>query len=116
VSPLAIRRLIHRFRRHGAVLLAVIAVGCAVAVHHSVLSMGEMHSDPGMSTPMELCLGVVLAVGAVVAAVAVAALVLGRWRSPMDLGAVGLSLAPARPEARARASPALLSLLCISRR
>jgi hypothetical protein len=106
----------HRFRRHGAVLLAVMAVGCAVAVHHSVLSMGEMHSDPGMSTPMELCLGVVLAVGAAVAAGGVAALALGRWRSPTDLGAVGLSLASVRPEPRARASPTLLSLLCISRR
>jgi hypothetical protein len=107
---------LHRFRRHGAVLLAVMAVGCAVAVHHSVLSMGEMHSDPGMSTPMEFCLGVVLAVGAAVAAVGVAALALGRWRPPTDLGAVGLSLASVRPEPRARASPTLLSLLCISRR
>ena len=116
MSPLTIRRLSRRFRPHGAALLAVIAMSSAIAVHHSGVSMGEMHHDIGMGAAMELCLGVFVAVGAAVAAVGIGLRELGRWRPPGDLQAHELSSASGRPEPCARAGPALLSLLCISRR
>ena len=116
MSALAIRRLARRFRRHGTALLAVLVVGSAVAVHHSGMSMGDMHSDGALGAAMELCLAVFVAVGAAVAAVGIGLLSLGRWRPPPDSRAMGLSLAIERPEPRARAGPALLSLLCVFRR
>ena len=116
MSPLTIRRLSRRFRRHGAALLAVLAVGGAVAVHHSGFAMDGMHHDAGVGAAIELCVGVFVAVGATVLAAAIGLLALGRWRPQAALDAVGLSRASARPEPRARAGPALLSQLCISRR
>jgi hypothetical protein len=116
VSPLAIRRLARRCRRRGAALLAVAAVGAAIAAHHSGVSEADMHHDGIANAAMELCLGVFVAVGTAVAAVAIGLLALGRWRPPAELRAVGLSGACSRPEPRARAGPALLMLLCVSRR
>jgi hypothetical protein len=114
VSPLALRRLARRLRGRGIALLAVCAIGGAMAVHHSDLAM--MHDDGGMSAAMELCLGVFVAVGTAAAAMAVAFIGLAARRPPGELAAVGLSVAVEPPEPRARAGPALLSLLCISRR
>jgi len=108
--------MMRRFRRHGTGLLVVFAIASAIAVHHSGLAMGDMHHDMGLGVAMELCLGVFVAVGAAVVAVAIALVAIGRWRPLTDLRAVGLSFAIARPQPRARAGPALLSLLCISRR
>jgi hypothetical protein len=115
VSPLAIRRLARRCRRRGTALLAVLAVGTAVAAHHSSLSMADMHHDGFAGAAMELCLGVFVAVGAAVAAVAIGLVALGRWRPDTDLRPAGLSGARRRPEPRARAGPSLLTLLCVSR-
>jgi hypothetical protein len=116
MSLLAIRRASRRFRRRGAALLAVVAIGGLIAVHHSGVAMGDMHHDAGMGTAMELCLGVFVAVGAAAAAVAIGLIWLGGRRPPVDLQAVGLSAAVTRPEARARPGPAVLTLLCVCRR
>jgi hypothetical protein len=116
VSLLAIRRVSLRFRRRGATLVAVMAIGGLIAVHHSGAAMGDMHADAGMGTAMELCLGVLIAVGTAAAAVAIGVIGLGRWRPPVDLHVGGLSRAVAQPEARARPGPAVLSLLCVCRR
>lgn len=105
-----------RFHRNGAALLAVVAIGGAVAAHHSGMPMADMHHDAGINAAMELCLAVFVAVGAAAAAVAVGMLALKARRTPGEPRAVGLSLAIPRPEPRARAGPILLSLLCISRR
>jgi hypothetical protein len=116
VSPLAIRRAARRFRRHGTALLAVLVIGSAMAVHHAGPPMSVGHDDGAMDGAIELCLGVFVAVGAAVAALAVGVISLGRWRPPIDLRPTGLSGAVVRPEPRARAGPVLLSLLCVSRR
>jgi peptidoglycan/LPS O-acetylase OafA/YrhL len=116
VSPLAIRRFARRCRRRGVALLAVAAVGSAIAAHHSGVSMADMHHDGIANAAMELCLGVFVAIGTAVAAVGIALLPLGRRRPPPELRAAGLSGARSRPEPRARPGPALLSLLCVSRR
>lgn len=114
MSPLALRRITRRLRGRGIALLAVCAIGGAVAAHHSDLAM--THHDGGMSAAMELCLGVFVAVGTAAAAMVVAFMGTAARRPPAGLPAVGLSVAVAAPEPRARAGPALLSLLCISRR
>jgi hypothetical protein len=106
-----------RLRRNGAALATVLAIGGAVAVHHSDLAIGAMHHDAGgMGATLELCLGVFGAVGAGVAAVAIGLMALARWRPPRLLGAVALSHAVAAPEPRARPGPSVLSLLCVRRR
>jgi hypothetical protein len=111
VSPLAIRRCARRCHRRGVALLAVAAVGAAIAAHHS-----GVHHDGMASAAVELCLGVFVAVGTAVAAVGMALLALGPRRPPAALLAVGLSGACSRPPPRARPGPALLTLLCVSRR
>jgi hypothetical protein len=116
VSPLAIRRCARRCHRRGVALLAVAAVGAAIAAHHSGVSMGDLHHDGMASAAVELCLGVFVAVGTAVAAVGMALLALGPRRPPAALLAVGLSGACSRPQPRARPGPALLTLLCVSRR
>jgi hypothetical protein len=112
---MAIRRLMRRFGTRGGVLLAVLAVSAAIAMHHSVVSAGDMHHDAGMGAAVELCLGVIAA-GAAAVAVAIAAVALGRWRPPETLAADGLALGFSSPVPRVRAGPALLSQLCVRRR
>lgn len=78
--------------------------------------MGEMQHAHGMGEAVELCLGAFAAVGAAVAVVGLGLVALGRWRPPIVLWAEGLSRSAVVPEPRARAGPAFLSLLCVSRR
>jgi hypothetical protein len=115
MSPLAIRRAARPLRRHGPALFAVLAISFAIAVHHGGLPTSAGHHD-GAVGAIELCLGVFVAVGAAVAAVAISFISLGRWRPPIDPRPSGLSRAVVGPEPRARAGPVLLSLLCVSRR
>jgi hypothetical protein len=63
-----------------------------------------------------MCLGAFVAVGTAVAAIAIALVALRRWRPAERLVPTGLSSALPAPEPRARAGPALLSVLCVSRR
>lgn len=102
-------------RRNGAVVLAVLAVGGAVAVHHSDLATGGMDHH-GAGATLELCLGVFAMVGAGVAAVTLGLLAPARLRPIRTVAAVGLSGAADAPHPRARPGPPLLSLLCVRRR
>jgi hypothetical protein len=115
VSALAIRRLSRRFSARGGVLVAVVAVSGAIAMHHSVVSAGDLHHGGAMAAAVELCLGV-MAAGAAVVAIAIGVLGLGRWRPPEILAANGLAAALRSPIPRVRAGPSLLSLLCVRRR
>jgi hypothetical protein len=116
VGPLAIRRATRRFRRHGVALFAVVAIGCAIAIHHGAPPTDAMHHDGALSTIVDLCAGVVVAVGSAAAAVAIGLISLGRWRPRADMRPVGLSRALAWHQPRARAGPLLLSLVCVARR
>jgi hypothetical protein len=97
-------------------VLAVLAVGGAVAVHHSDIAMSGMQHDGSIGATLELCLGVFAMIGAGVAAVAIGLVSLGRWRPARVLAAVGLAAPVAAPHPRARAGPPFLSLLCVRRR
>jgi len=116
VSAILIRRQIIRRRRHLTAVVAVLALGAAVATHHDAMAIGGMPDHHGMTVAMEICLGVMTAVGAGVAAVACGVLSVGRLR-PTGLLIVGGPVIQARPPLpRARAGPPLLCLLCVSRR
>jgi hypothetical protein len=112
---MAIRRTMCRFNGRGGVLLAVVIVSGAIAMHHSVVASGDMHHDAGMGAAIELCLGV-MAAGAAAVAIAIGVARLGRWRPPGILAPDGLASAFSSPVARVRAGPALLSELCVRRR
>lgn len=116
VSPIAIRCATRWLRRHLAGLLLVLALGGAVAAHHSGIGLGDMHHD-GMSAAVEMCVGACVAVGAAVAAVLIGMLALGRWPTVLELGPGGtLALAGASaPESRAGPPPPH-SQLCVWRR
>jgi hypothetical protein len=114
VNALRIRRSLRRHRRHLAVLAAVIALACAIAVHHSLMDMHQL--DAGMGAVAEMCLGVFTSVGAALAVAGWAVLALGRWR-PGRMPLLGAALrVPSVPVARARHGPAAVCVLCVSRR
>jgi hypothetical protein len=96
-------------------LLAVVVVAGAITAHHSGMPM-DMHHDPGMSSVVEMCLGVFTAVGAALLAVGVAVLALGRWRPVRMLRAPSMRRAAMAPIARARHGPFVVCVLCVSRR
>jgi len=114
VSPLAIRRLLRRRRRQLALVAAIMALGAVIAVHHSTLPMDAMHQGMDVGTVAELCLGVFAAVGAVVVAIALGIVALGRWRPVLSLAPATLATVRA-PAPRGRDGPALLRLLCVCR-
>ncbi|HEX6944551.1 MAG TPA: hypothetical protein VF196_00050 [Casimicrobiaceae bacterium] len=94
----------------------MLVCAAAIAVHHAGPLMEHGDHGMGMSPAVELCLGVFTAVGAAVVAVALGVIALGRWCPAVSLAPRGLSRAVAMPVPRARAGPALLQLLCVSRR
>jgi hypothetical protein len=116
VSVLAFRRAVLRSRRHSAALLVVLVVCGAVALHHSAIVMSDVNDGHGLSTAVELCVGVFAAVGAATALLAIGMLSRGRLRPSPDLGGIGLDRATGAAEPRSRAGPASLALLCVSRR
>jgi ABC-type Co2+ transport system permease subunit len=114
VSPIATRGLLRRNRHRLALIAVVVALGMAIAAHHSPVLMGDTHHPMGAGVIVELCLGVFAAVGAAVLAIALGAIALARWRparvfAPATLPGVRV------PEARGRDGPALLRLLCVCR-
>lgn len=114
---MAIRRAIRRFGHRSAGLFALLLVVGAVQMHHSDLSMGDMHHDSGMGqVVMTICVGMMTAVGAAVLAVATGLLSLGRWpfirRTPIRRA----SCDSTPIWARARAGPTPLLLICVDRR
>jgi hypothetical protein len=112
MSALAIRRAM---RRHAAGVLIVLALGALIAVHHSDLAMSDMQHG-GIGAVVELCLGVVTAVGVAVAAVAVALHSLGRWGRPLRLLPIAAPIVRRRVTLEPRAGPSPQALLCIWRR
>lgn len=103
-----------RQRRRITVVATVLVLGL-ITVHHAGVPM-DPHHDMGMSSVIEMCLDGFTAVGAAVAAVGFAVFALGRWHPvPAMVPAAALAARPV-PLARARHSPELLSLLCVSRR
>lgn len=97
-------------------MAAVLVLGTAIALHHSGLAMGSVQDHHGMTAAIEMCLGVLMAVGTAVTTVVLGLLALVLWRPAPALAPVGLVLQADRPIPRARAGPPLLSLLCVCRR
>jgi hypothetical protein len=114
MGPLAVRRVTRRLRRGAAGVLIVLALGAVIAAHHSGPVAGDMHHGD-MGTVVELCLGVFTAVGAVVAAIAIARRSLGRWIRPHALVPSGVAVVRRRLTVEPRAGPPPQSLLCIWR-
>jgi hypothetical protein len=114
MGPILLRRLLERHRGRLAALAAVLACATAIAVHHAGPMDGK-HGGMGMSASAQLCLAAFTAVGAAVVVVALGVIGLGRWRPPLRLAPSAAWLG-APPLPRARAGPALLLLVCVSRR
>jgi len=92
----------------------VLVVVTAIALHHSETAFGATHDDHGMGGAIEMCLGVITAVGTAVVLFTLAVLTLGHWPQAPTLMAAGFHARP--PVPRARAGPLLRCLLCVSRR
>jgi len=105
-----------RWRHHAAALALVLGLVGVVAVHHAAPAMSNAHHGSDTVAMAEMCLGVFTAVGAAVVAVALGFLALGRWRPAILLCPCGALEHPRAPRPRTRAGPALLLLLCVSRR
>ena len=93
----------------------MIVLLAAVGAHHSP-SLGDLHHGSEMAAVAQLCLGVFTAVGAAVVAVTLGLIALGRWPPLARPGSSRERNVSRPPEPRARAGPALLVLLCVSRR
>ena len=116
MSPLAVRDLCRRITRHRSAAAIVLAIGIALTIHHSTPAGGHIQHDGGFAPAVEMCLGAFVAVGTAVAAIALGFIALGQWRPSARLAPSALWSALPAPEPRARAGPALLSVLCVSRR
>jgi hypothetical protein len=116
VSAMTLRRHIVRRRRHLGVLMAVLALGAAVALHHDGMAISGMTAHHDLGAAVELCLGVITAVGTAVAAVTLGLLSLRRVPTASMLIRSGVAIRARPPVPRARAGPPLLCVLCISRR
>jgi hypothetical protein len=114
MSPLAVRRVLRRLRRHSAGVLIALALGVMIAAHHSGPVAGDMHHG-GMGTVVELCLGVFTAVGVAVAAIAIALRSLGRWITPRSPLPARVAVVRRRLTLQPRAGPPPQPLLCIWR-
>jgi hypothetical protein len=115
VSAIGIRRRLRRQRRHLAMIIVVLAPTGLLAVHHSGALM-DLHPHTGMGAVIQMCLGVFTAVGAVLAAAAVAVVALGPRRPTRARLPGGATSALDAPLARARHGPAAVCVLCVSRR
>jgi hypothetical protein len=104
-----IRRSLRHSRRRLAVLVAVIALGGVVSLHHSGLAMGAM--DHGIGAGVAVCLAIVTAAGTAIAVAAVGLLLWRRRRVAPDFVLVRSSARPRPPLARARAGPVVLQVL-----
>lgn len=115
MGPIAFRRGLRRNHRRVAFALASLVIVAGVALHHSDPQMGGMHHEGTAASVLEVCLGVLTAVGATVVAVALGSLSLGRWRLDPDglRTSAGFSAAPAM--SAIRAGPARLCFLGVLR-
>jgi hypothetical protein len=111
VSALTIRRGLRRHRRDLALIAAIVTLAGLVAAHHGALL--EMDHHGAIGAVVELCLGVFTAVGVVLATAGLALVVLKRERAVLTAGAGAVLRVPV---ARARHGPAVVCVLCVSRR
>ena len=112
MSPIVLRARLRRWRRHTAPPALLLVLLALVAVHHAAPAIGEAHHSEIVAVA-ELCLGAFTAVGAALVA---AGLGLHRWRPAILLHRAAVPRTPRLPQPRTRAGPALLKLLCVSRR
>lgn len=115
VSSLSIRRQLRRHRRDLALIAALLALGGAIAVHHSGAFVDVQHHI-GVNAAVEMCLAVFTAVGVALVTAAVAGRGFGGWRPALQRHATAALTVPGVPVARARHGPAAVSVLCVSRR
>jgi hypothetical protein len=104
-----IRRSLRHSRRRLAVLVAVIALGGVVSLHHSRPAMGAM--DHSMSKGMTICLAIVTAAGIAIAVAAAGLFPWRQWSPTSELSFVPSSVPRRPPLARARAGPVVLQVL-----
>lgn len=116
MGSIELRRLFQRNRRRVATLAVLLVCSTAIAMHHSGMATGDAHQEMGMGAVVEMCLAAFTAVGAAVAAVGLGLIGLGRWRPATQLFPTAAWWGAQEPAPRARAGPALLLLLCVSRR
>jgi hypothetical protein len=108
LGPIALRRRISRARRGGVLLIVTIGLASAVVAHHTPI--GDMHGMAGHA--IELCLAIV-AVGAALAAMAVAAGALPRPPHVLGRRQPAASLRRVLRAPGARAGPRYLRLLVV---
>lgn len=116
MGAINLRRQLLRRRRHLGTLAVLLVLGTAVAVHHGAIASQGMHDHGAMNAAVEMCAGVLTAIGAAVAAAVWGVLALAYRRPLAMLAPSMLALASGRATARSRAGPELLCLLCVSRR
>jgi len=105
-----IRRGLRRHRRDLALLAAIVTLSSLIAVHHSGGLLEMDHG--GIGAVAEMCLGVFTAAGVVLAAGAAVAVLKRKWA----MHAAGAGAVMRVPVARARHGPAVVCILCVSRR
>jgi len=115
VNALGIRRRLRRHRRRAAMIAAVVAFVSVIAAHHSGLDAQRV-SGVHATAVADMCLGVIIAAGAGLAAFGFARMALTGRRSVGTPIAHGPVHAPPVPVARARHGPAAVSVLCVDRR
>ena len=115
MSVLALRRTMRCSRRHTATLLSVLMLAALVAVHHSAIAGAGMHHG-GMGTVIQLCLGVLTAVGGAVATAALMLRRLSTGATPRRLVLLAVGVIVQRLTLQPRASPLRQPLLCVWRR
>lgn len=114
---MTLRRTLLRRRRHLGLLAALLVLGTATVAHHGAIAAQGMHDHGALTAAVEMCAGVLTAIGAAVAAAAWGVIALARrWLPAAARAPAVIALAYGRPTARPRAGPALLCLLCVSQR
>lgn len=105
-------RAARRWRHNHAALLVMLALSGALVAHHAGPPLGSMHHDLSLGPLMELCMGIVSAVGTalVIATAAAGAL---RWPRPGVLVPLGVRLPSRVVLPQVRAGP---TVLCVQRR
>ncbi len=116
MGAINLRRQLVRRRRHLGTLAVLLVLGAAIAVHHGAIASQGMHDHGATNAAIEMCAGVLTAIGAAVAAAVWGALSLAHRRPVAVLAPSVIALACGRATARSRAGPALLCLLCVDRR
>lgn len=113
MGPIAVHRSIRRLRRGLLAAAALLALTGAVVAHHGVPVLGAEHHGMEMIDVAEICLAAFTAVGAAVAALAVAAPRLRAWLPLAYAAPATLPAVRRGPRPRCRAGPAFL---CVHRR